>query len=66
MFRYIPPKTIRMLNGTQRVTFDVVKARCYKLGDSVDWMVAGVGPKKLKPNPNVKIVTDIAQFRTEL
>ena len=59
-------KLFRMLNGTQRVTFDVIKAVCFKLGYSVNWMVAGVGPKKLKTNPNVKIVTDIAQFRTEL
>lgn len=61
-----PTSAHRMLNGKQPITFEVLKAVCYKMGYNADWMLSGTGQKKQKAGDRGKIITDIAMFQTEL
>lgn len=55
---------IRMMKGTQPITFDVTRVICYKLGYSTEWFLLGTGRKKANKE-DVKLVTEISLLRVD-
>lgn len=56
----------RMLKGEYPITLKVAKAVCYKLGYEPKWFIIGEGKKKGIGDKPGKIITDIAEFKTDL
>jgi len=55
----------RMKSGERELSYEVMRHVCLKYGYSAEWLVMGLGDKKLT-GQHAKLVTEIQLLRTEI
>jgi transcriptional regulator with XRE-family HTH domain len=56
----------KVINRKQEVSYYLIRKLCFQLKYSPEWLILGIGEKKINKPESAKLITEIQMLRTEV
>src|SRR3954467_14599760 len=56
----------KVINKKQEVSYYLIRKLCFQLKYSPEWLILGIGDKKINKPETAKLITEIQMMRTEV